>query len=219
MPTNKLICISQSSLASKPRKYPSSPQTSIISRLFRINHLQNKVKYQENIIDELQKEIKYLNGIKNQQEKELKIYENEDVKHNLTELEKEVNSLKDRLKVLKKNAQKREEADKRQQAYQIQLEKELRKLNDEYYPGKVEKKEEKDKDKDKEKEEEYHDISEREWQTVKIQLAELKKLHQENGKKIELIVRQKNRELKSSEENDLKLKERHRKLNTLKSKL
>ena len=149
----------------------------------------------------------------------MKIYENEDVKHNLTELEKEVNSLKDRLKVLKKNAQKREEADKRQQAYQIQLEKELRKLNDEYYPGKVEKKEEKDKDKDKEKEEEYHDISEREWQTVKIQLAELKKLHQENGKKIELIVRQKNRELKSSEENGLKLKERHRKLNTLKSKL
>ena len=42
--------------------------------------------------------------------------------------------------MLKKNAQKRDEIEKKQHAYQIELERALRKLNDEYYPGKEEKK-------------------------------------------------------------------------------
>ena len=50
-------------------------------------------------------------------------------------------------------------------------------MTDEYYPGKTSKKE-------AVKEEEYHEISEREWRTVKAQLGELKKIHQENGKRI-----------------------------------
>lgn len=45
--------------------------------------MENKVKYEESVIDELQKEIKFLTNIKNQQEKELKIYENEDVKQSV----------------------------------------------------------------------------------------------------------------------------------------
>lgn len=58
----------------------------------------------------------------------------------MIELEKEVNVLKEKIKVLKKNAQKRDEIEKKQHAYQIELERALRKLNDEYYPGKVEEK-------------------------------------------------------------------------------
>ena len=42
--------------------------------------------------------------------------------------------------MLKKNAQKRDQIEKKQHAYQIELERALRKLNDQYYPGKEEKK-------------------------------------------------------------------------------
>lgn len=41
------------------------------------------------------------------------------------------------MKALKKNAVKRSEVEKKQHAYFVELEKALRKVNDEYYPGKV----------------------------------------------------------------------------------
>lgn len=50
-----------------------------------------------------------------------------------------MNSLKDRIKIKKKTAQKRDEVEKKQHTYQLELELALRKINDEYYPGKVEK--------------------------------------------------------------------------------
>ena len=55
--------------------------------------------------------------------------------------------------------------------------------------------------------------------TVKSKLSELRRLYQENNKKLDGINRQKIRQLKSFEENQLKLKEKTRKLNTLKSRL
>jgi hypothetical protein len=53
----------------------------------------------------------------------------------------------------------------------------------------------------KEIKEEDAEISEKEWQTVKNKLAELRRGYQENNKKLDLINRQKIRELKSYEEN------------------
>lgn len=51
---------------------------------------------------------------------------------------------------------KRDDVEKKQHAYQIQLERILRKLNDEYYPGKEEKKPVQNDD--------IGEISEQEWQ-------------------------------------------------------
>ena len=59
--------------------------------------------------------------MKEKQEKELKIYENEDVKQNKITLEKEIATMKEKIKTLKKNAVKRAEVEKRQHAYYIQL--------------------------------------------------------------------------------------------------
>ena len=55
-------------------------------------------------------------------------------------LEKEITSMKEKIKSLKKNSTKRSEIEKRQHAYFVELEKAQRKINDEYYPGKVENK-------------------------------------------------------------------------------
>ena len=48
---------------------------------------------------------------------------------------------------------------------------------------------------------------------------ELRQTYQENNKKLDLISRQKMRELHSYEENELKLKEKMRKLHTLRSRI
>ena len=48
--------------------------------------------------------------------------------------------MKEKIKSLKKNSTKRSEIEKRQHAYFVELEKAQRKINDEYYPGKVENK-------------------------------------------------------------------------------
>jgi hypothetical protein len=53
--------------------------------------------------------LKFLKNIKDQQEKEVQVFQNEDVKKNVAQLEEEVKTLKDKLKVAKKQAQKREE--------------------------------------------------------------------------------------------------------------
>lgn len=63
------------------------------------------------------------------------------------------------------------------------------------------------------------EITEREWQVVRAQLAELKKTHDENNKKIEQLTRMRNKEIKSLEDNELKLKDRQRKLVTVKAKV
>jgi hypothetical protein len=54
---------------------------------------------------------------------------------------------------------------------------------------------------------------------VKSSLDHLRKTYQDNNKKLDMISRQKARELKSYEENELKLKEKLRKLNTLRSRI
>ena len=69
------------------------------------------------------------------------MYENEEVKQTKINLEKEITELKEKLKHLKKNATKRQDIEKRQHAYFVELEKAIRKANDDYYPGKSEKKE------------------------------------------------------------------------------
>ena len=46
--------------------------------------------------------------------------------------------MKEKIKSLKKNAIKRTEIEKRQHAYFVELEKNVRKANDEYYSGKIE---------------------------------------------------------------------------------
>lgn len=53
--------------------------------------------------------------------KQLNIYDNEEIKQTVGQLQKQVNGLKDKLKNFKKVNQKYEEIDKRQQAYQIEL--------------------------------------------------------------------------------------------------
>ena len=57
-------------------------------------------------------------------------------------------------------------------------------MNDEYYPGKVQKKEQREED---------HDITEQEWATVKSSLEHLRKTYQDNNKKLDMISRQKMR--------------------------
>lgn len=146
--------------------------------LCRLNQLENKIHYEDSTIDKLQKELKYVKNIKEQQEKELHLYENQDVKASVGELEEELKQLKERLKIAKKQTKKREEVALRQHGYFIELERTLRKQNDEYYPGLTQGKSK------KEPAQEGEDITEREWQVVKAQLAELKKTHDENNKKI-----------------------------------
>lgn len=48
--------------------------------------LENKIKMEDQAIDELQKEIKFLRNIKDQQQKELEVFENEEIKRNVQEL-------------------------------------------------------------------------------------------------------------------------------------
>lgn len=74
--------------------------------------------------------------------------------------------------------------EKKQHAYFVELEKALRKVNDEYYPGKAEKREQREDDRD---------ITELEWATVKSSLDHLRKTYQDNNKKLDLISRQKMR--------------------------
>jgi hypothetical protein len=50
-------------------------------------------------------------------------------------------------------------------------------------------------------------------------LAELKKVHEESNKKIETLSRLRNKEIKSFEDNELRLKEKQRKLQILKTKM
>ena len=99
--------------------------------------------------------------------------------------------MKEKLKNIKKNAIKRGEIEKRQHAYFVELEKTLRKVNDQYYPGKEEPK--------KEAKEDQEEVSEMEWATVKSKLSELRRLYAENNKKLDNINRQKLREYKSYE--------------------
>ena len=98
------------------------------------------------VIDGYQKELKYLGQLKEKQQKELKVYENEESKQNKIMLQKEISSMKDKIKSLKKNATKRAQIEKRQHAYYVQLEQALRKVNDTYYPGKVDEKKESKED-------------------------------------------------------------------------
>ena len=86
----------------------------------------------------------------------------------------------------------------------------MRIADDKYYAGKVEPKEEV---------QHVDEVSEQEWMTVKAKLYELRKDYQENNKKLDHLGRQKLRELKSYEENELKLKEKMRKLHTLRNRI
>ena len=126
--------------------------------------------------------------IREKQERELSVYENHEIRDTKIALEKEIGEFKEKLKTIKKTASRREELEKRQHTYYVELEKAMRIADDKYYPGKIEVKEEP---------EVTEEISEREWQTVKSKLYELRKDYQENNKKLEQLGRQKLRELKS----------------------
>ena len=54
---------------------------------------------------------------------------------------------------------------------------------------------------------------------MRTQLAELKKVHEDNNKKIEQLTRLRNKEVKSSEENEERLKDKQRKLQAVRSKM
>lgn len=153
-----------------------------------------------------------MKNIKEQQEKELHLYENQDVRASVGELEEELKQLKDRLRQAKKQAKKREEAALKQHGYFIELEKTLRKHNDEYYPGLTHARPKKEAARDE-------DITEREWQVVRAQLAELKKSHDENNRKIEQLTRLRNKEAKSLEDNEGRSREKQRKLQALRGRL
>lgn len=58
-----------------------------------------------------------MTGLKEKQDKDLKVFDNEEVKQNKVILEKEINTMKEKIKTLKKTAAKREEIEKRQHAY------------------------------------------------------------------------------------------------------
>ena len=131
--------------------------------------MENKIKAEDIVIDGYQKELKYLAQLKEKQDKELKVYENDDVKMNKIMVEKEITQMKQKIKSLKKNAIKRTEIEKRQHAYFVELEKTVRKSNDEYYSGKIEPKKELNND---------EDISDMEWNSVKSKLTELRRLYQ-----------------------------------------
>jgi len=60
-------------------------------------------------------------NIKEQQEKELHLYENQDVKASVGELEEELKKLKEKLKQSKKEAKKREEYALKQHGYFMEL--------------------------------------------------------------------------------------------------
>ena len=64
--------------------------------------IENLIRCEDMNIDKLQKELKYVRNIKEQQEKELHIYENQDVKKSITDLEDELKSLKEKFKHSKK---------------------------------------------------------------------------------------------------------------------
>ena len=68
----------------------------------RLNMLENLIRCEDMNIDKLQKELRYVRNIKEQQEKELHIYENQDVKKSITDLEDELKSLKEKFKQSKK---------------------------------------------------------------------------------------------------------------------
>jgi hypothetical protein len=74
----------------------------------------------------------------------------------------------------------------KQHAYFMELEKTLRKHNDEYYPGAIKTKRDNAMN-------DGEEITEREWQVLKSQLTELKRTHEENNKKIELLTRLRNK--------------------------
>lgn len=95
----------------------------------------------------------------------------------------------------------------------------MRKQNDEYYPGLGAEKTKRSSLAGSSSSVDAEEITEREWQVVRAQLAELKKNHEESNKKIEQLTRLRNKEIKSSEENELRLKEKQRKLQTIKTKL
>lgn len=96
------------------------------------------------------------------------------------------------------------------------MEKTLRKQNNEYYPGVTNMVANK---REPSVSITGDDITEREWQVIRSQLAELKKVHEESNKKIETLSRLRNKEIKSFEDNELRLKEKQRKLQILKTKM
>lgn len=96
----------------------------------KLNALENKIHYEDSTIEKLQKELKYVKNIKEQQEKELHLYENQDVKASVGELEEELKQMKEKLKLAKKQTKKREELALKQHGYFMELEKTLRKHND-----------------------------------------------------------------------------------------
>jgi hypothetical protein len=67
------------------------------------------VKLEDAAIENYQKELKYLAAMKEKQDKELKMCENDEVKQTKVNLEKEISDLKEKQKLLKKNAGKRDE--------------------------------------------------------------------------------------------------------------
>ena len=103
----------------------------------------------------------------------------------------------------------------KQHTYFMELEKTLRKHNNEYYPGMTVRPAQSPAANTVQADE----MSEREWQIIRAQLADLKRNHEDNNKKIEQLTRQRNRELKSAEDNDALFKEKQRKLNSIRTKM
>ena len=143
------------------------------------------------------------------------MYENNDVKTSVNELEEELKQLKDKIKMSKRNAKKREDLAMKQHAYFMELEKTLRKHNNEYYPGMTVRPTQPGGSESIDPDE----VTEREWQIIRAQLVELKRNHEENNKKIEQLTRQRNKEIKSMEENEDRYKEKQRKLNSIRTKM
>ena len=53
----------------------------------KITSLENRIKVEDTQIEEYQRELKVLNSIKGQQEKDIKIFENDEVKKRIKDLE------------------------------------------------------------------------------------------------------------------------------------
>ena len=117
-------------------------------------------------IEKLQKELKYIKNIKTQQEKELHLYENNDVKTSVNELEEELKQLKEKIKMSKRNAKKREDLAMKQHTYFMELEKTLRKHNNEYYPGTTVR-----PNPPEAETVDPEEVTERQWQIIRAQLV------------------------------------------------
>ena len=73
----------------------------------KITNLENRIKVEDAQIEEYQRELKVLNSIKSQQEKDMKIYENDEVKKRIKDLEDEAANLREHIKTYRKTDMKR----------------------------------------------------------------------------------------------------------------